>query len=197
MKKLLLLPLLCSLAACVSAVKVESGERAVGERLVFNIDGAWNQINAPGIGPAQVWTMEGLPVDQLRVYSGIKDGEAINASGANVAGDSGDSTRKGFIFRSNMQPDEVVSLFEGMVTRDGSTFKLDRLQPAKFGGARGFRFDYSVTRKIDSVQLSGIGYATVDKGQLFAIVYLAPRLTFFPRHKAKVEQIAQSAKLKG
>jgi hypothetical protein len=197
MKKLLLLLLLCSLAACVSAVKVESGERAVGERLVFNIDGAWNQINAPGIGPAQIWTMEGLPVDQLLVYSGIKDGEAISASGVNVAGNSSDSARKSFNFRSSMQPDEIVSLFEGMLTRDGSTFKLDKLEPAKFGGGRGFRFDYSVTRKIDSVQLSGIGYATVDKGQLFAIVYLAPRLTFFPRHKAKVEQIAQSAKLKG
>ncbi len=197
MKKLLRLPLLCILAGCVSAIKVESGERGIGERLVFNIDGAWNQINAPGIGPAQVWTMEGLPVDQLLVYSGIKDGEAISASGTTVAGDTGDTNRKTFNFRSTMQPDEIVSLFEGMLTRDGSTFKLGKLQPSTFGGGKGFHFDYSLTRKIDSVQLSGIGYGTVDKGQLFAIIYLAPRLTFFPRHKAKVEQIARSAKLKG
>jgi hypothetical protein len=197
MKKLLLLALSCLLAACVSAVKVDSGERAIGERLAFYIDGAWNQINAPGIGPAQVWTMEGLPVDQLLVYSGIKDGEAISASGTSVASNTSDTTRKTFNFRSSMQPDEIVSLFEAMLTRDGSTFKLDKLEPATFGGGKGFHFDYSLTRKIDGVHLSGIGYGTVDKGQLFAIIYLAPRLTFFPRHKAKVEQIAQSAKLKG
>lgn len=197
MKKLLLLALSCMLAACVSAVKIESGERLIGERLLFNIDGAWNQINAPGIGPAQVWTMEGLPVDQLRVYSGIKDGEAISASGGNIASNSGGTIPKTFNFRSNMQPDEIASLFEAMFTRDGSTFKLERLEPATFGGGKGFRFDYSLTRKIDNVQLSGLGYGTVDKGQLYAIVYVAPRLTFFPRHKGRVEQIARSAKLKG
>jgi hypothetical protein len=103
MKKLLLLPLSCLLAACVSAVKVDSGERAIGERLAFNIDGAWNQINAPGIGPAQVWTMEGLPIDQLLVYSGIKDGEAISSSGTSVASNTSGTSRKTFNFRSSMQ----------------------------------------------------------------------------------------------
>ena len=41
---------------------------------------------------------------------------------------------------------------------------------------------------------SGVGYGTVSKGELFALLYAAPRLGFFPRHKDKVEQIARSAR---
>jgi hypothetical protein len=178
------------LAGCASMSKVDSGERTVGERLVMTLEGAWNQISAPGLGPAQTWTMEGLPVDQLLVYSGLRDGQAVHAEGAGGQG------RKSFVFRATMQPDEIVALFEGMLTRDGSTFRLVKLEPAAFAGGRGFRFEYALTRKFDGVQLSGLGYGVVDKGELFALVYLAPRLAFFARHQGRVEQIARSARMK-
>ena len=81
-------------------------------------------------------------------------------------------------------------------SRDGSSFKLVRLEPTSFGGEKGFRFEYSVTRKADNVQLSGVGFGVVSKGELFAILYLAPKLAFFPRHQGQVDQIARSARLK-
>ena len=185
--------LVLALAGCVSVAKVESGDRPVGDRLVVTLDGPWNQLNAPNLGPAQTWTMEGLPVDQLLLYSGIKNGQAIHAERAAGAGGV---KPKVFAFRSNMQPDEIVALFEGMLTRDGSRFELVKLEPASFGGGKGFRFDYSLTRKIDNVQLTGMGYGTVSKGELFAIVYMAPRIAFFARHSAKVEQLCRSARIK-
>jgi hypothetical protein len=191
MTKLAAALLLAVFAGCATVAKVESGERTVGDRLVLTLEGAWNQINAPGLGPAQTWTMEGLPVDQLLVYSGLKDGQAIHAEGATA-----NPARKSFSFRSTMQPDEVVALFEGMLTRDGSSFRLVKLEPAVFAGGRGFRFEYALTRKIDNVQLSGVGFGVVDKGELFALVYAAPRLTFFARHQGRVEQIARSARMK-
>jgi len=182
--------LLGMLAGCVSVAKVEKGDRALGERMTVVIDGPWNHISAPGMGPAETWTMEGLPVDQLLLYSGLKDGEAIHAQG------QGGPNAKVFSFRSGMQPDEIVGLFEGMLTRDGSRFRLVKLEPAAFGGQKGFRFEYALTRKVDNVQLSGIGQGVVSKGELFAIVYMAPRLTFFGRHQGRVEQIMQTARLK-
>ena len=178
------------LAGCAAPVtKVESGERGLGERMLVSLDGPWNKVSAPDMGPAEVWTMEGRPVDQLLIYSGIKNEQVIHATamGAN---------RKDFAFRSGMQPDEIVAMFEGMLTRDGSTFKLVKLAPADFGGAKGFRFEYALTRKIDNVQLSGLGFGTVSNGELFAIVYQAPRLAFFPRHQPRVEQMARSARIK-
>ena len=191
MRHFLLAIVLAGLAGCATVSKVESGQRTVGERLDVTLEGAWNQVSAPGLGPAQLWTMEGLPVDQLLIYSGLKDGELVHA-----AAQGGSGPRKSFAFRSAMQPDEIVAMFEGMLTRDGSSFKLLKLEPSSFGG-KGFRFEYAVTRKVDNVQLSGLGYGTVSKGELFAMLYLAPRLVFFSRHQGRVEQIARSARLKG
>lgn len=181
--------LLFLLVGCASVTKVESGPRAIGERLTVTLHGAWNHLDAPGLGPAQVWTMEGMPVDQLLLYSGLKDGQAVHATG-------GGSQGKTFSFRATMQPDEIVAMFEGMLTRDGSRFALTRLAPMTFAGTRGFRFDYTLTRKIDNVQLSGIGWGAVDKGELYALIYTAPRMVFFERHRQGAEQIAMSARLK-
>lgn len=191
MKIILVVLLMLAFSGCVSVAKVETGERTVGERLVVTLDSAWNHISGPGAGPAETWTMEGLPVDQLLIYSGIRDGQAIHAERT-----AGSGSQKSANFRSGMQPDEIAAMFEGMLTRDGSRFKLEKLEPVIFGGSKGLRFEYSLTRKLDNVQLSGIGYGRVSKGELFAIVYMAPRLTFFSRHVAKAEQISRSARVK-
>jgi len=190
MKKLLIPVLLLMLSGCVSIAKIESGDRAVGERMTVHIDGAWNHVNAPGIGPAELWTMEGTPVDQLLLYSGIKDGQAIHADTGGARG------KKDFNFRADMQPDEIASLFEGMLTRDGSRYRLVKLEPANYSGLRGFRFEYALVRKIDNVQLSGVGFAAVSKSELFAVLYMAPRLVFYPRHIARVEHIGKSMRVK-
>lgn len=189
MNNLLGLVLVALLAACatVATKKVDSGDNTVGDRLQVKIEGPWNEITAPGMGPAHIWTMEGLPVDQLRIYSGLKDGEVIH--------DERNTKLKSFSFRSTMQPDELVSMFEGMLTRDGSTFQLTKVEPAAFGGGKGVRFEYAMVTKEDSLPLTGVGFATVNNGELFALLYNAPRLGFFPRHQARVEQIARSAKI--
>jgi hypothetical protein len=189
MRNLLLLLALLALSGCVSVAKVETGQRAVGERMTVTLEGAWNHIDAPGIGPAQHWTNEGLPVDHLALYAGIKDGQAIHA--AQPGGE-----QKTFSFRSSMQPEEIVAMFEGMLSRDGSRFGLTKMEPVQFGGRKGFRFEYSLTRKRDSVLLNGFGYGTVSKGELFAILFQAPRLHFYPMYSARADQIGRSAIIK-
>ena len=193
MKKTILIPCLLWLAGCVTPptpVKPESGEQLVGDRLTITLDGSWNHIIAGPAQPADHWTMEGLPIDDLQIYSGIKDGQAIHPV---VRG----SSAKPMVFHSTMQPDEIVSLFEGMLTRDGSTFQLVKSEPATFGGIKGYHFEFKVVRKVDSVELSGLGYGAVSNGELFSIVYTAPRMTFFGRYQARVEGIAQGARIKG
>jgi hypothetical protein len=188
MKRLVCAVALLALAGCASVSKIESGDQDLGERLVVHLDGAWNQVSAPSMGPARIWTMEGLPIDRLMIYSGLKDGEAVHA-------ETGGSGSKTFRFRSTMQPDQLVALFEGMLTRDKSQFTLRKLEPSSFGG-KGIRFEYSLLRKVDNVQLSGVGYACVSKGELFAILYQAPRLTFFSRNQDRVDHMARAARLK-
>jgi len=188
MRNLLIVLVLAVLSGCATVNKMETGNQNIGERMTLTLDGAWNHVALPGQGPAQTWTMEGLPVDVLLIYSGLKDGEAIHRAPS--------SGQKSFNFRASMQPDEIVGLFEGFLSRDGSQFQLTKLEPASFGGEKGFHFEYTLTRKVDGVTLSGTGYSTVSKGELFALIYQAPRLTFFSRHKDRVEQIARSARVK-
>ena len=64
-------------------------------------------------------------------------------------------------------------------------------------GTRGFRFEYSLTRKVDDVRLRGVAYGAVRNGELFVINYSAPRLAFFPKYAAQVEALAKTAKVKG
>ena len=92
---------------------------------------------------------------------------------------------------------QIVALFEGMLTRDGSTFKLTKLEPAPFSSGKGFRFEYSLIRKADNVELSGTASAAVSRNELFAIVYQAPKLVFYPRHQERVTCMMQSARLQG
>jgi hypothetical protein len=187
-RNLLIVVILAALSGCATVNKMESGSQNIGERMTLTLEGAWNHVALPGQGPAQTWTMEGLPVDVLLIYSGLKDGQAIHRATS--------SGQKSFNFRASMQPDEIVGLFEGFLTRDGSQFQMTKLEPANFGGEKGFRFEYALTRKVDGVTLSGMGYSTVSRGELFALVYQAPRLTFFSRHKERVERIARSAQVK-
>lgn len=178
-----------TIAGCATVKKVESGVRPVGERLTINIQGEWNHLDFPGIKPAAVWTMEGVTIDEFLIYSGIKDGQAMHPE------NGGNGQKKSFVFRSAMQTEEIVSMFEGVLTRDGSTFKLLKVEPYTFGGRKGFRYEYERVRKVDGVIQQGVGFGAVDKGELFALLYQAPRLTFFPRHQGRVESIAQSAKI--
>jgi len=174
--RLFFLLLSLALAACASVARLQSGQQAIGDRLVLDFDGAWNQV------ADQVWTREGLPIDQLRVFAGIRDGEPV-----------GDE--KGPLFRSGLRPDEIPGLLAASLTADGSVFTLLKLERDGFAGG-GYRFEYSLRRKLDNVELAGVGYASVKGGALFALLYSAPKLVFFERDRPAVEHIAQSARIK-
>lgn len=189
MNKLLILLLALLLSACATVKKVESGANKVGDRMVLTIDGAWNHLDFPSIKPAKVWTMEGITIDEFLIYPGIKDGQAMHPEAPP------DSHQQNFVFHSAMQAEEIVSMFEGVLSRDNATFKLLKLEPYAFGGKKGFRFEYERIRKVDNVQLRGVGFGAVDKGELFALLYHAPRLTFFPSQQARVEAIAKGVSI--
>ena len=62
--------LLAAAAGCASVAHDGVQEQIIGGRLKVHLDGAWNHVKVLGIGPAHTWTMEELPVDQLRIYAG-------------------------------------------------------------------------------------------------------------------------------
>lgn len=179
-----------ALAGCANVVKIEAGPVTLKDRLTVVVDRPWNQFQHGLADDTPTWTQEGFTVDALRFYVGVADGQP-------VAKGLGTTKAEPVPFRAAMQPADIVKLFEALNTRDGSSFQLQQLAPADFAGGRGFRWEYAVTRKLDDVQLRGVGYGVVRNGQLFAITYTAPRLAFFPRDLAMVEALMRSASIKG
>jgi len=179
-----------ALAGCASVSKIEVGEITVKNRLAVTTTTAWNQFER-GLGDdTPTWTKEGITIDALQFYVGIKDGGLLAATPSNTKGVAP------LIFKAGMQPAEVVALYQGLVTRDGSSFILNRIAPMDFVGVTGFRFEYELTRKIDDVRLQGVAYAGVRNGELFMINYSAPRLRFFATYAPQAETLARSARVK-
>lgn len=192
MNRLLSLLLAAALAAgCAAVEKVGQGTATIGERLLVPTDAAWNQLRGAtsGTHSAAVWTTEGLAIDQLNFYVGVKDGEALAPSAG--------KEQRPLNFKASMQGHEIAALFEALHTRDGSSYKLDRLEPGAFLGQAGWRVQFTLVRKFDDVKLSGSVWATVRDGRLYAMTFSAPALAFYPRLAPKVEQVASAARLKG
>lgn len=192
MKRLLWLFAVLLVAGCATPTvsKVEQGDQVVAERLAVKLDGPWNRFDGLGAFPVPTWTVEGVTVDRLQFFVGIKDGKTL------VPQNDAAREKRPLTFRASMQPHEIVALFQTMLTADGSTFDLVKLDPVTFLGGPGFRFEYSLVRRVDEVRLSGFGYARVNNGELHAILYQAPRLGFYPRYQPQVERMAQTASLR-
>lgn len=191
---LLALLLLLALPACTTIVKVGPGQTMVKDMAV-TLDTGWNRFESGALvlyqapGATEIWTREGLTLDVLAFYVGIADAEPIGTSLPRTQ-------KKMPIFRSKMAPHELVEAFETVVTQDGSVFTAGKLEPARFGGGEGFRFEYTLKRKGDSLLFNGVGYGTIANNKLYLMAYSAPRTYYFPRLLPGLEAVARSASIK-
>lgn len=191
MKKIAIsLVLAALLAGCAQVTKIGPGEAVIAERIGVPVDSGWNQFGGQfgGSNAAALWTTEGLAIDQLNFFVGVKDGDLIAANPG--------KEQRPLAFKATMQPHELVALFEAFYTRDGSSFKLDKLEATEFLGQRGWRAQYTVVRKVDDVKLAGSAWATLRNGELFALTFTAPSVGFYARQVAKVEKVAAAARFK-
>jgi hypothetical protein len=194
MKKLLLIALTLIVAGCANIVKVE-GEQVINSKMSVKLPQAWNKINLPGSQqPYELWTQDGVFVDQLRFWAGISNG--ANLVVAPQKNSQGKAPRVP-VFTSGMKLDQMANLFEQMYAIDGSAVTLDKVEPSSFGAQQGVRVEFSVVVQGSNLQLKGVAWAAEHKGQFYATSYVAPRLSFFPRYLPQVQDIAKSASIKG
>jgi hypothetical protein len=195
LRLLLVIPILALLAACISMSKVGPGTVTVKD-LTFTLDGPWNKLEGGGQlmfprapGATEIWTREGFALDVLAFYAGIGENEQIGMSLAST-------TKKLPVYRAKMAPHEIVEAYETAITQDGSAFTMGKLEPARFGGGEGFRFEYTLRRKGDSLVFNGIGYGTVANRKLYLMTFSAPRMHYFPQLLPGAEAAAKSANIK-
>jgi hypothetical protein len=177
-------------AGCAQMSHVASGEVLVGGRMVVNLDKPWNQFEQVMGDGIPTWTQDGVTVDTLKFYVGLKDGALIAATPSEPKGQAP------LALKSTMQTAEIVALFERLYSRGGSSFTLEKVVPHSFMDTSGFRLEFSSIRKSDDVRLRGVGWGAVRNGELFAITYTAPRLSFYPAGLPDATAIANSAHLR-
>lgn len=195
MKKLAILLLVALLGACTSIVKVE-GDQVVNGRMAVRLTEAWNKVSLPGVTqPFETWTQEGLPLDHLRFWAAIPTGQSLMTAPRVNSADQKAPRVPTYV--AGMQPDQLVNLFEILYSNDGSIVTLSKVEPASFVGEKGVHFAFSMTRKIDGVEMKGLGWLAVRKGELYAASFVAPKKSFFPRLAPKAESVAKSAKVQG
>ncbi len=190
MKRIACLVLALLLTACSSIVKME-GPQTVGERLTVEVPDAWNRLSAAGsYQPFDLWSQEGVALDQLRIWGGLASGETLFkvASGANV---------KPPVFTKGMSSEQMVGLVEALYALDGSMVQVSKVQPQPFAGvASGLNVQFSVVRKHDEVHLTGQAWLAVEQDRLYALAFTAPRLGFYPRLLPKAQAVASSARVR-
>lgn len=173
------------LAGCASSARLDSGAVIVEDTLVVDAT-AWNRFEAPGTKGGEFWTIDGIALDRLRFFVAIAEGEAL-----------GEPLGKRPLpaFRASLTPHEIVELYEAFTTEDASAFRLLRLSPARFVGREAFRFEFELTRRLDDLELAGMGYGAVVEGRLYLMVYSAPKLHYFEKHLAAAEWAINSARV--
>ncbi len=197
MKKLLALLLITALSACTSIVKVE-GDQVINNRMAVKLSDAWNKVELPGNQqPFEVWTQEGLTIDHLRFWAAIGNNQEMMKRPPGASVPQGGKAARIPSYVVGMQPDQLVSLFESLYAADGSIVTMRKVEPTVFAGEKGVRFEFSMTRKSDDVQMHGVGWAAVKKNELYAATFVAPRLSFYPRLLPKAENVVKTAQIKG
>lgn len=195
MKKILVLMSILVLTACSTISKVE-GDQVVNQRLAIKVTDAWNKISVPGANqPYDVWTQEGVFLDQLRLWAAVRPGDQLVATPP--APPAGQRAARLPTYSAGMRPDQIVSLFETMFSMDGSIVRMNKVEPAVFAGERGVRFEFAVVRKGDGVELQGVGWASIRRDELYAASFTAPRLHFYPKLLPKAEALVRTAQIRG
>lgn len=191
MKKLIALFVALVLAGCASVVKVE-GQQLVNQKLAVNVPAAWNRIAAHQ-QPYELWTQDGVSLDQLRFWAGVQPGQTLIRVPSTSMGQKAPRVPT---FEANMSPDQLVSLFEILFAADGSQVRITRVEPGEFAGERGIRFEFSVIKRSTDLQLKGTGWAAVRDNQLYAATFTAPELAFYPRLLPKAQDVVATARIK-
>ncbi len=195
MRALAALLLAAVLAACTTIARVD-GEQVVGGKLAVTLPQAWNKVTDPWErGRYDMWTQEGIPLDHLRLWAGLRPGESLVARPTVLFRAPGEKDPRYPTFTAGLRPHRLVNLFEQLYANEG-VVQVTRMEPALFAGEKGVRFEFTLARRADDLELRGTGWAVEHGGELYAATFAAPKLAFYPRLLPMAEAVVRSARIR-
>ena len=190
MKRGVAVAALCGLvSACTGFQAVEGNMpvQVVGSDITVVPQVAWSQAtNKTSFG--QLWTIDGIGLDELRFYTGIRPGAPLMPVPGVQQRDLGK-------YDSSMLPNDVMELLVSTLNKAGhQQIRTEALRPAPFGSLTGFRFDFSFANR-DGLEMKGMALAAQRNGRLDLILFTAPAEYYFERHAPTVERIFASIQI--
>lgn len=201
MKRLVSLLMVLALAACTTMSRME-GDQVVNGRLVVHVSEAWNKVTDRWeTDPYDTWTQEGLPLDHLRLWGGVRPGQPLMIKPAVFSREPDAREPRVPTFRPGLPPEKLVSLFEELYATAG-TVTITKVDPTMFAGHKGVRFEFTLARRRDDLNMKGVGWVAVRPDavygeELFAATFVAPRLSFYDRLLPRAEAVVRTARVKG
>ncbi|HEX7888180.1 MAG TPA: hypothetical protein VF522_02370 [Ramlibacter sp.] len=189
------------LAACANVQRM-SGEQIVNERLAVTVSQDWNKVSDPwDVDPYDTWTREGIPLDHLRFWGGVRPGQTLMTKPALFSRAPDAKAPRVPTFRPGLPPEKLVSLFEELYATAG-TVTITKMEPAVFVGQKGVRFEFTLARRRDDLTMQGVGWVAVRPDatygeELYAATFVAPKLSFFDRLLPMAEAVVKTARVKG
>jgi hypothetical protein len=150
----------------------------------------WNRWSSRPSNKGEVWTLDGVSLNELSFFAGIAAGESIYK-------ERNKKDKPLPKFDPKMTLPDVVQMFEASnrIIMETSLFKIDQVEPARLAGHNAVRFTYEYTVKDEEVRRKGEGRAAVIGGKLYLINFAAPALHYHDAGIEEVRAIMDSAKL--
>lgn len=150
----------------------------------------WSKSSYRPIKKSEVWTIDGLTLNELYFVSGLAAGEPLFREF---------DKKNNPLPKMNaaMQLTDVPEFFESSarIAMNTSLFEVTSVAPAKLGGYDAVKFSYRYSSQGSTLMRQGMATGTVVKGQLYLINFAAPAIHYFARDTAKAEAIMASARI--
>lgn len=135
----------------------------------------------------ELWTIDGLPLNQLRIVSAVKSGEHVF-----LAGKARKRQPDGPWFRSGMRPDEIRDVILDALRGEGwNGVEARQLRPANIGAISGLRFQLFATSDAGLIYRGEVA-AAEREGRLTLLVWLAPAEHYYPRDAEAIARMFDS-----
>ncbi len=174
-------------ASCEQMTLVVPGTQSINGAYEVTTPIAWSRFP---LAPMEQWTVDGLPLQNLRLYASIKDGDALFDS-SSLRPDDGVPR-----YRTSMRASDIADFVLASLAQTGTNdTDFSNLRPAAFGGLSGFRFDITFFSS-DGLAYRGLAYGAIYAEKiLHLLLYIGTDAVYFDAHREAVENIFRSLTL--
>ena len=150
----------------------------------------WNRSKRRPGPKGEVWTQDGLSLNEVSFFAGVGAGEPIYKERAKKEAPLPK-------FDPKMTLPDLVQLFEASnrILLKTSLFEVEKVEPATLAGHKGVVFNYTYVVQDEEVRRRGEARAAVIGGKLYLINFVAPAIHYYEAGLGEARSIMDGARL--